>query len=285
MRRLGLGGPRQRRTVHRDGLAVEHGQTGFLFLELRFDVGLEGVELSEKPGEGGLDLHLRGRTRRGSLRPGFAFSFLHPSLSLTTALGRHHASISLASRKLSARVRARLRDLLRVGGIGLHPRLGEHREGDERHLPELDLVQEPPAARGLLAPERAVADRQPVDRAGLQQRLRLARRLHLEDQPALDPEPLAVLAHLVPDADRPGRVVLPQHLHPRAQLGEPGQRGAVGALLHHVPALVGGAEQAGVAGDLGAVLQREPAGEAAELRLERARPAAAIEHLHSLRTR
>ena len=31
----------------------------------------------EKPGQGGLDLHLRARTRRGSPRPGFAFSFLH----------------------------------------------------------------------------------------------------------------------------------------------------------------------------------------------------------------
>ena len=150
--------------------------------------------------------------RRGSPRPGLAFSFLHRSLSLTTARGRPHASISLASRKVSARVRARSASA--SGRIGLHPRLGEHREGDERHLPELDLVQQPLAAAGLLAPERAVADRQPVDRAGLQQHVRLARRLHLEEQPALDEQPPAVLAHLVPDPDRPGRVVLPQHLHP-----------------------------------------------------------------------
>ena len=77
VRGLGLGGARQGRAVHRDGLAVEHGQTGFLFLELRFDVGLKGVELAQEPQHGRLDFHVGAHPRRGSPRPGFAFDFRH----------------------------------------------------------------------------------------------------------------------------------------------------------------------------------------------------------------
>ena len=283
MRRLGLGGARQRRAVHRDGLAVEHGQTGFLFLELRFDLGLKGIELAQEPQHGSLDFHVRGPRPARQSPPGLRFR-LSPSMTfLDVCAGvrlAHHASSCL---RLAEALRERPRQVrLRVASAS-HPRLGQHREGDQRHLPELDLVQQPLPARGLLAPERAVADRQPVDRARLQQHMRLARRLHLEQQPPLDPEPAPVLAHLVPDPDRPRRVVLPEHLHPRPRLGEPRQRRAVGALLHHVAALVGGAEQARVPGDLRALLQRQLAVEAAELRLRasRTRQSDASSHLPS----
>ena len=85
-------------------------------------------------------------------------------------------------------------------------------------------------------------------------RERLATGLHLGQQPTLHEQSAAVLAHLVPDADRAGGIVLPQHLDAAPGLGQRGQRGAVSARLHHVTALVGRAVEAGIAGDLGAVL-------------------------------
>ena len=84
VRLLGLGGAGQRRAGQGDGFAVEHGQTGFLFLELRFDLGLKGVEFAQEPGQGSLDLHVRVPAQRDSARLGLVFSVLHQCLSLTT---------------------------------------------------------------------------------------------------------------------------------------------------------------------------------------------------------
>ena len=65
VRGLGLGGTGERGAAHGDGLAVEHGETVLLFVELRLDLGLEGGELGEKPGHRRLDLGCAGfrRTR------------------------------------------------------------------------------------------------------------------------------------------------------------------------------------------------------------------------------
>jgi hypothetical protein len=103
VRRLVVDGPLERRTRGSDGLAVEHGELAFLFLELRLDLGLKGLELAEEAGERVLHLERRG------LRPRLGVRCRHlgsrPVSSIPCPPARH-ASISLASRKASASSRA-----------------------------------------------------------------------------------------------------------------------------------------------------------------------------------
>ena len=92
------------------------------------------------------------------------------------------------------------------------PRAVEQRKGDDGDFPQIDLVQPPhPALRIDLAAHGAVADRQPVDRAGFEQRQQFARAHHVGDQPAARLQPAPVLGEVEPDADRLGRIVLEQH--------------------------------------------------------------------------
>jgi hypothetical protein len=58
----------------------------------------------------------------------------------------------------------------------------------------------------------AIADRQAVERAALEQAVGLGRGRSRPSADVLDVEALGVLGEVVPDADRLHRIVLPQHL-------------------------------------------------------------------------
>ena len=116
------------------------------------------------------------------------------------------AATELHSR--SARARARERPLL----DGADARSREQREGDDRDLPEVDLIELADAGvRIEPAFDRAKADRQTVDGAGFDQRDELARARHFRDQPAARVQAAIIFAQLEPDADRLGGIVLEQH--------------------------------------------------------------------------
>ncbi len=116
-----------------------------------------------------------------------------------------------------------------------------------------------PVLASVLAPHRAKADRQPVERAGAHQVVHLARPADGRRQPAAHEQAARVLADLAPDADRLGRIVLEQHAHAGSTPAR--QRGGKGAGLDHVAAEIDLAEQAGIAGK-GAVgldpVERQP---------------------------
>jgi hypothetical protein len=108
-----------------------------------------------------------------------------------------------------------------AAGLGfhrVHSRRCQSRQGDERDLGEVDLLEQATGFRphALHGPE---TNGQAVKRAFFEQCVSLAPAHGVEDEPAFDGEPMSGFANIKPAADRGAQIVRPkQEGHPTGTL-------------------------------------------------------------------